>query len=87
MSSFQKGLPFPKTLARGRRGVWVKRLQGLLFSGGFMTLDGNLDKDGWLDGAFGPSVEGAVKRAQQKFGLPMSGVADTALWHRLLGHS
>lgn len=87
MSSLQKGLPFPKTLARGKRSVWVKRLQGLLFSGGFMTLDGNLNKDGWLDGAFGPSVEGAVKRAQQKFGLPMSGVADTALWHRLLGHS
>ena len=85
--SLQAGPAFPNSLSRGKRGPWVKRLQGLLFAGGFMTLDGNLDKDGWLDGVFGGSVEGAVKRAQQKFGLPMSGVVDLRLWYALLGHS
>lgn len=79
------GPAFPNSLSRGKRGAWVKRLQGLLFSGGFMTLDGNLDKDGWVDGVFGGSVEGAVKRAQQKAGLPMSGVVDRRLWLFLLG--
>jgi len=80
-----KKMSFPNSLGRGKRGSWVRRLQGLLFSGGFMTLEGNLNKDGWLDGAFGPSVEGAVKRAQQKANLPMSGVANPRLWKFLLG--
>ena len=45
----------------------------------------DLNKDGWLDGVFGPSVESAVKRAQQKLGLPMSGVVDRRVWLGLLG--
>jgi hypothetical protein len=80
-----KIMNFPNSLARGKRGPWVRRLQGLLFAGGFMTLEGNLNKDGWLDGSFGPSVESAVKRAQQKLGMPMSGVVGKQLWEKLLG--
>ena len=80
-----KNMNFPESLKRGQKGLWVRRLQGLLFAGGFMTLDGNLNKDGWLDGVYGGSVEGAVKRAQQKAGLPMSGVAGLNLWKFLLG--
>lgn len=79
------GINFPNQLKRGSKGVWVSRLQGLLFAGGFLPVQGNLNKDGFPDGSFGPSVEGAVKRAQQKLGLPMSGVVDGRLWQGLLG--
>jgi hypothetical protein len=70
---------------RGQRGDWVRRVQGLLVAGGFLPVQGNLDKDGRFDGMFGPSVEGAVKRAQQKAGVPMSGVVDKRTWEFLLG--
>ena len=70
---------------RGDKGDFVRRVQGLLAAGGFLPVQGNLDRDGRFDGIFGPSVEGSVKRAQQKAGQPMSGVVDKALWGFLLG--
>jgi peptidoglycan hydrolase-like protein with peptidoglycan-binding domain len=70
---------------RGHKGDWVRRVQGLLVAGGYLTVEGNLAKDGRFDGLFGPAVEAAVKRAQQKAGLPMSGVVDRQTWAFLLG--
>lgn len=70
---------------RGQNGDWVRRVQGLLVAGGFLPVQGNLDKDGRFDGAFGPLVEAAVKRAQQKGGLAMSGVVNKGTWEFLLG--
>lgn len=36
-----------------------------------------------VDGIFGAETEAAVKQAQQKFGLPVSGVAESLLLTRL----
>lgn len=36
-----------------------------------------------VDGIFGPETEGAVKQAQQKFSLPVTGIADQNLLNRL----
>lgn len=70
---------------KGHKNDWVRRIQGLLVAGGFLPVQGNLDRDGRFDGIFGPSVEGGVKRAQQKANLPMSGVVDKRTWEFLLG--
>jgi hypothetical protein len=70
---------------RGSRGDAARRAQGLLAAAGALPIEGNLDRDGRFDGLFGPSSEGAVKRFQQRAGLPASGQVNTATWTALLG--
>ena len=65
------------TLKIGDKGPQVMHLQSALKALGI-----GLPKYG-VDGIFGPETQQAVKKAQQKFGLQPSGIADGALLNRL----
>lgn len=64
-------------LKKGDSGQQVIRLQAALQSIGIA-----LPQYG-IDGKFGPETESAVKQAQRRFLLPVTGVADQSLLQRL----
>lgn len=64
-------------LRKGDKGPQVMQLQAALKAGGIP-----LPRYG-VDGIFGMETEAAVRHAQQKFGLPVSGIADHLLLSRL----
>ena len=64
-------------LSRGESGSSVIALQKLLVSAGFLQTVG--------DSSFGRSVQQAVRRAQQFYGLPVTGSADRTLIDCLTG--
>ncbi len=65
------------TLNIGDKGPQVMHLQSAL-----KAIEIELPKYG-VDGIFGPETQAAVRQAQQKLGLPASGVADQPLLNRL----
>ena len=65
------------TLRKGDRGEKVILLQAALQAVGV-----GLPRYG-VDGIFGPETEGAVKQAQQMFGMTPTGVADEGLLREL----
>jgi peptidoglycan hydrolase-like protein with peptidoglycan-binding domain len=65
------------TLNIGDKGPQVMHLQSALKAIGI-----DLPKYG-VDGIFGAETQTAVRQAQQKLGLPASGIADQALLSRL----
>ena len=65
------------TIRKGDKGPQVMQLQSALMAVGIA-----LPRYG-VDGIFGAETEAAVKQAQQKFGLPVSGVAESLLLTRL----
>jgi peptidoglycan hydrolase-like protein with peptidoglycan-binding domain len=58
-------------LRRGAKGAGVKALQEALIALGIDVLGG-------ADGAFGPTLEGAIKALQAKHGLGVDGVVGSA---------
>lgn len=68
------------TLSPGSSGPEVKELQELLTVFGYGGPSPGL---GNPDGNYGPRTEAAVKRFQEKAGLPATGVADAATRHAL----
>lgn len=65
------------TIRRGDKNPQVLHLQSALMATGIP-----LPQYG-VDGIFGPETEAAVKKLQQKMGLPQTGVADPQLLARL----
>lgn len=65
------------TIRKGDKGPQVMQLQSALMAVGI-----TLPRYG-VDGIFGAETEAAVKQAQQKYGLQMTGVADQLLLSRL----
>ena len=63
-------------LKRGNFGVEVEHLQNLMNRAGAMLV---------CDGDFGPGTERGVRYVQDAAGLPMTGVADSALLDWLNG--
>lgn len=61
-------------LARGQKGPAVASLQNALTASGIATD---------ADGMFGPITESAVKLAQSRHGLPVTGTVDSATWAAL----
>ena len=65
------------TLKKGDKGRHVMLLQSALVAAGIP-----LPKYG-VDGIYGPETQAAVRQAQQKLGLSLTGVADQVLLSRL----
>lgn len=65
------------TIRKGDKGPQVMQLQSALMAVGIA-----LPRYG-VDGIFGAETQAAVKQAQQKLGLQMTGVADQLLMSRL----
>lgn len=62
-------------VARGDRGPDVKAAQVQLRKNGYRIT---------IDGVFGPRTEGAVRAAQQRYGLTVNGVVDATTWRALV---
>lgn len=69
-------------LCNGCKGTDVGGLQALLKGRGYKDQNGNALV---VDNDFGKKTEYAVNRAKKAFGLPQDGVANEALWKKLLG--
>jgi len=65
------------TIRKGDKGPQVMQLQSALMAVGIA-----LPRFG-VDGIFGAETQAAVKQAQQKYGLPVNGVAESLLLTRL----
>ncbi len=65
-----EGVTAVEALSVGARGAMVENLQKLLNAAGYDC--------GAADGIFGPKTEAAVKRLQETYSLPVTGIADGA---------
>lgn len=73
-------VPFPTQLREGSQGIGVRTIQYYLnilayFNGALLPLP--------LDGIYGPETTAAVKQFQRYYGLPVTGVMNTATWNVL----
>lgn len=73
-------IPFSTQLRQGSQGIGVRTVQYYLnilayFNSNLSSLP--------LDGNFGPETTSAVKTFQQYYGLPVTGVVNTATWNIL----
>ena len=73
-------VPFATQLREGAQGIGVKTIQYYLnilayFNSNLLSLP--------LDGIFGPETTAAVRQFQQYYGLPVTGVMNTATWNVL----
>ena len=64
---------------------WDRRIQGLLAASGRLNLQRNVDRNGRLDGKFGPSTESAVRSFQRASGIGVDGIVGRQTWTKLLG--
>lgn len=70
-----KGFDAMTTLKRGDTGSLVELMQLSLLRSGYLTEE--------PDGIFGPRTESALLLFQKNFGMPQTGVLDTAAWETL----
>lgn len=70
----------PPVLKKGDKGIEVKKLQHLLIDSGISVGSSGADAD------FGAGTLNAVKIAQAKAKLPVTGIADKAIWAWLINN-
>ena len=67
-------------IRRGDRGIKVEHLQYMLsVLAAYIPQIPRVS----IDGVFGPATENAVQAAQRRFGLPQTGVVDSATWDEI----
>lgn len=71
---------FQTVLTQGSTGTGVRELQYFLT---FISLFDPAVSSAAIDGIFGPATEAAVRSFQREYGLPETGVVNTATWERL----
>lgn len=73
-------VPFATQLSEGSQGIGVRTIQYYLNIIAYFNPDLNPPP---LDGIYGPETTAAVKQFQQYYGLPVTGVLNTATWNVL----
>ena len=73
-------VPFATQLSEGSQGIGVRTIQYYLNIIAYFNPDLNPPP---LDGIYGPETSAAVKQFQQYYGLPVTGVLNTATWNVL----
>lgn len=73
-------VPFATQLSEGSQGIGVRTVQYYLNIIAYFNPDLNPPP---LDGIYGPETTAAVKQFQQYYGLPVTGVLNTATWNVL----
>lgn len=73
-------VPFATQLSEGSQGIGVRTIQYYLNIIAYFNPDLNPPP---LDGIYGPETTAAVKQIQQYYGLPVTGVLNTATWNVL----
>ncbi|MGN1320382.1 MAG: peptidoglycan-binding protein [Acutalibacteraceae bacterium] len=73
-------VPFATQLSEGSQGIGVRTIQYYLNIIAYFNPDLNPLP---LDGIYGPETTAAVKQFQQYYGLPVTGVLNTATWNVL----
>ena len=73
-------VPFATQLSEGSQGIGVRTIQYYLNIIAYFNPDLNSPP---LDGIYGPETTAAVKQIQQYYGLPVTGVLNTATWNVL----
>ena len=73
-------VPFDTQLSEGSQGIGVRTVQYYLNIIAYFNPDLNPPQ---LDGIYGPETTAAVKQFQQYYGLPVTGVLNTATWNVL----
>lgn len=73
-------VPFATQLSEGSQGIGVRTIQYYLNIIAYFNPDLNPPQ---LDGIYGPETTAAVKQFQQYYGLPVTGVLNTATWNVL----